>query len=137
VTPSDTRKYRVLIVDDEEPIRQVFERILKQAGYDTMVAADGPNALGLLATAEPIDLLMTDLMMPAMNGDELARRVRVTEPLIKVLYVTGFADVLFTERRTLWEDEAFVEKPVSMLALREAVSLALFGHTRGPASPPP
>jgi hypothetical protein len=57
--------------------------------------------------------------------------------LIKVLYVTGFADVLFTERRTLWEDEAFVEKPVSMLALREAVSLALFGHTRGPASPPP
>jgi FixJ family two-component response regulator len=71
--------------------------------------------------------------MPDMKGDELARRVRHLRPALKVLYVTGFADRLFSTRPILWEGEAYVEKPIKSAALREAVSLALFGHTRGPA----
>jgi FixJ family two-component response regulator len=56
--------------------------------------------------------------------------VRLLHPDLSVLYLTGFADRLFTARATLWENEAFVEKPVSIDGLREAVSLALFGTTQ-------
>jgi hypothetical protein len=52
-------------------------------------------------------------------------------PDIKVLYMTGFADRLFAERNALWAHEAFVEKPVTVAGIQEAVSLLLFGHTRG------
>jgi two-component system cell cycle sensor histidine kinase/response regulator CckA len=72
-------------------------------------------------------------MMPEMRGDVLAREVRRVEPDAKVLYMTGYSDQLFKEKMTLWEGEAFLEKPVTMNGLLEAVSLLLFGHTRGPA----
>ena len=68
--------------------------------------------------------------MPEMAGDELARRVRLLHPDVKVLYLTGYADRLFTARATLWENEAFLEKPFNITGLREAVSLALFGTTQ-------
>jgi CheY-like chemotaxis protein len=124
---------RVLIVDDEEPICRLVDRILVEGGYDTVIAPDADAAIGLVATDDPLDLLLTDLMMPDMNGDELARRIRQVRPSLKVLYLTGFPDKLFSTRPVLWEGEAFLEKPIKSAALREAVSLALFGHTRGPA----
>ena len=70
--------------------------------------------------------------MPGINGDELARRLGVPNPDLKVPYLTGFADRLFAARGVLWEHEAFLDKPATVAALCEAVSLALFGHTRGP-----
>ncbi len=123
---------RVLVVDDEEPIRRFVDRVLRDGGYETRVAADGPTALEVAGRFEPFGLLLTDMVMPGMNGDELARRLRLQLPDLKVLYLTGFADRLFSTRNVLWENEAFVEKPVTMAGLREAVSLALFGHIRGP-----
>jgi two-component system, cell cycle sensor histidine kinase and response regulator CckA len=73
-------------------------------------------------------VLVTDLMMPGMSGDELARRLRQREPRLKVLYLTGFSDHLFKEKSTLWADEAFLEKPCSVNGLLEAVSLLLSGR---------
>src|SRR4051812_44452610 len=118
-----SRQPRVLIVDDEEAIRQFVERVLRDAGYDTVVAADGTAALEVVAAAQSFDLLLTDLMMPGLNGDELARRVRLQHPDLKVLYLTGFSDRLFASRLVLWANEAFIDKPVSVQGLREAVSL--------------
>jgi two-component system, cell cycle sensor histidine kinase and response regulator CckA len=118
---------RLLIVDDEEPVRRFVERVLRGVGYRTTLAADGPEALEV-ASKEDFDLLVTDLMMPQMNGDELARRLRRSHPELKVLYLTGFCNELFTEKVQLWDDEAFLEKPPSVLALQQAVSLLLFGH---------
>jgi DNA-binding NarL/FixJ family response regulator len=66
-------------------------------------------------------------MMPGMTGDELARRLRQSEPELKVLYLTGYSDRLFREKTMLCADEAFLGKPCSMKGLREAVSLLLFG----------
>jgi two-component system cell cycle sensor histidine kinase/response regulator CckA len=125
------RRYRVLIVDDEEAVLHFVDRVLRKAGYDTALAPDAPEALALLASGPPFDLLLTDLMMPGMRGDELARLLCRTMPDIKVLYMTGFADRLFAERNALWANEAFVEKPVTVTGMQEAVSLLLFGHTRG------
>ena len=131
MSASESRTYRVLIVDDEEPILRFAERVLQKAGYDTTLAPGAPEALTLLASEPPFDLLLTDLMMPGMRGDELARLLTARMPDTKVLYMTGFADRLFAEKTTLWANEAFVEKPVTVVGLEEAVSLLLFGHTRG------
>jgi two-component system, cell cycle sensor histidine kinase and response regulator CckA len=128
---ADDRTYRVLIVDDEEPILRFVDRVLRQAGYDTTLAPGAAEALELLASAPSFDLLLTDLMMPGMRGDELAQVLSQRMPEIKVLYLTGYADRLFAVRNMLWANEAFVEKPVTVAGLREAVSLLLFGHTRG------
>jgi two-component system cell cycle sensor histidine kinase/response regulator CckA len=132
MTSAHERSASVLIVDDEEPLRRFVDRVLTQAGYTTTTAADGPEAIEAAAKLGSIDLLVTDLMMPQMTGDELARRLRQTQPSLKVLYLTGFADRLFKEKVTLWQDEAFLEKPCSIKGLMEAVALLLFGRFDAP-----
>ena len=125
-------KSRVLVVDDEEAIRSFARRVLRDAGYEVTVASDGLEALTQVEKAGPFDLHAVDLVMPHMMGNDLARRLRARDPDTKVLYFTGFSDRLFEEKSTLWENEAFLEKPVAIDELLEAVSLLLFGHTRGP-----
>jgi two-component system cell cycle sensor histidine kinase/response regulator CckA len=121
----------ILIVDDEEAIRTYVDRVLCKAGYHTKLAGDGPAAIGAAAEGDRFDLLLTDVMMPDMTGAELARRLRMGNPLLKVLYLTGCTDQLFAEKATLWQDEAFLEKPCSPEALLEAVSLAVHGRIGG------
>jgi CheY-like chemotaxis protein len=128
---TNDRTYRVLIVDDEEPILRFAERALSKAGYETTIAPGAADALALQPAEPSFDLLVTDLVMPDMNGDEFARRLCLQLPDLKVLYLTGFPDRLFAERHTLRSNEAFVDKPVTATGLLEAVSLLLFGHTRG------
>jgi CheY-like chemotaxis protein len=70
---------------------------------------------------------VTDLMMPGMNGRELAAAVRKTNPLVRVLYVTGFADTLFTGVNELGPGESFIEKPFGAEGLLEATRLLMFG----------
>lgn len=117
------KKTTVLIVDDEEPIRHLVDRTLQNAGYVTRLASSGAAALAVAEGPDTIDLLVTDMMMPEMNGDEVARRLRQKHPALKVLYYTGHSDRLFDDKGTMWEDEAFLEKPCGPRALLEAVSL--------------
>ena len=119
---------RILIVDDELGIRNFVDRVLRSAGYATELAADGPEALKICETSAAFDLLVVDLAMPVMRGDELARRLRQTIPTLKVLYITGDSERLFQDKGTLWEGEAFVDKPCSAAVLVEAVSLLLVGR---------
>jgi two-component system cell cycle sensor histidine kinase/response regulator CckA len=128
VKAAPPRPLRALVVDDEELVLKFVERVLREAGYDTVTASDGPEALEMAARAEAFDVLVTDVMMPQMTGDELARQIRASTPEIKVLYLTGFSDHLFKEKVTLWADEAFLDKPSSVKGLLEAVSLLLFGR---------
>ena len=117
----------VLIVDDDEAVLTFVDRVLSEAGYQTMTASNGPDALEL-ARKTPIGLLLTDVNMPRMTGDELARRMRHEDPQLKVLYLTGYSDQLFKEKNTLWQDEAYLEKPCTIAGLLEAVSLITVGH---------
>jgi CheY-like chemotaxis protein len=116
----------VLVVDDEEPIRTVARRVLEDQGYQVTEATNGLEAIALLSRGAPLDLLMADLDMPELGGDEMVRRIRATRPDLKVLFVTGHIDKLM-DARPLWEGEAFLEKPFSLVGLREAVSLLLHG----------
>jgi two-component system cell cycle sensor histidine kinase/response regulator CckA len=97
----------VLVVDDEEPVRKFVDRVLREAGHQTVLASDGPEAIDMAAKVAALDILVTDVMMPEMAGDELARRLRQLQPSLKVLYLTGYADRLFKEKVTLWEGACF------------------------------
>jgi two-component system, cell cycle sensor histidine kinase and response regulator CckA len=120
------RSLRVLVVDDEEPVRQFVHRVLSDAGHHTVTAVDGEDALVVHAQQGPFEMLVTDLHMPNLRGDELARRLRQSDPRLKVLYLTGFSDQLFEGKVTLWEEEAFLDKPCTVRGLLEAVSLLAF-----------
>src|SRR5579864_5845928 len=114
---------KILVVDDDEAIRRFARRALGEAGYDVAVASGGAEALALVEAQSRFDLLVIDLMMPQMRGDELARRLHRRDPQARMLYFTGFSDHLFEERTALADHEAFVEKPASISGLLEAVSL--------------
>ena len=116
----------VLVVDDEEPIRQLERRILESGGYRVIEASRALEAFALLQKDLQVDLVIADLQMPDLGGEEMARRIRRARPDIKVLYVTGHIDELMDERSTLWEGEAFLDKPFTAKALLEAVSLLLY-----------
>jgi len=119
---------RILIVDDEPVVVEFAQRVLQSAGYKTTTATSGDEALKLCTERGVPDLLVTDMKMPRMEGDELATRLRQREPDLKVLYLTGFADLLFKNKELLWEGEAYLEKPCTIGGLLEAVSLLLSGE---------
>jgi CheY-like chemotaxis protein len=125
------RPTRVLVVDDESFIRTFAERALRDEGYAVDTASDGPEALSIVQNEGPFDLFVIDVIMPRMRGPELAGRLRRRHPDAKVLYFTAYADLLFRDKHVLWENEALLEKPVTVAALRTAVSLLLFEHTHG------
>ena len=116
----------VLVVDDEAAIRMLARRVLEDAGYQVTEAAGGLDAIELLSKGTTLDLLIADLDMPTLGGDEMVRRIRSTRPDLRVLYVTGHIDRLM-DARQLWEGEAFLEKPFTAAGLREAVSLLIYG----------
>jgi two-component system cell cycle sensor histidine kinase/response regulator CckA len=127
--PLEERK-RLLIVDDEMPILKLVTRILATDNYEISSASSGEAAAELITKPDfpGIDLLVTDLLMPGMNGRQLADIVRQHYPKARVLYVTGFADTLFTGLKELGDGESFVEKPFGTDGLLEATRLLMFGH---------
>jgi CheY-like chemotaxis protein len=121
----------VLVTDDIAAIRDVVARVLTADGYVVETAAEGTEALGKVGR-RLFDLYLVDIAMPIMNGQELAAAIRSYHPSARVLYITGYGERLFRDRILLKNIEAFLEKPFTPESLREAVSLLLLGHLRGP-----
>jgi CheY-like chemotaxis protein len=124
---------RVLVVDDEESVRTLIARALTNAGFCTVVAAGGREAIDVASTDGPFDLILTDLMMPHMTGDQVVRTLRQQWPELKVLYLTGYSERLSEDRASLWADEAFLDKPCSVKSLLQAVSLISGQPSSAPA----
>jgi CheY-like chemotaxis protein len=122
-----TGLYHVLVVDDEDAVRRFVVHVLRTAGYHVAEATDATGALEL-SQFTTFDVLVTDVVMPGMTGDELARQLRQKERGLKVLYLTGYSDRLFQEKPFLWADEAFLDKPFTSTGLNEALSLLLVGR---------
>jgi two-component system, cell cycle sensor histidine kinase and response regulator CckA len=115
----------ILLVEDEDAVRTFARRALERKGYTVLDADCGEAALEILAqNNETIDLLITDVIMPNMDGPTLVDRVRQTLPDLKIIYISGYAqDAL---RQSVGEDEAaFLPKPFSLKQLAEKVKLAL------------
>lgn len=120
----------ILVVDDDESVRLYLDRVLSEAGYRTVIAVDGADAIAAAARGGRFDLLLTDIMMPEMTGTELALRLRQDDPDLKVLYLSGYSDHLFAGKTWLFRQEAFLDKPCSAVGLLQAVSLAITGSIR-------
>ncbi len=119
----------VLIVDDEEALREVARRILTRNGYQVITAASGPEAIKAAASHPGgIDLLLTDVVMPQMLGKEVADRIRVLQPSAKVLFMSGYTEGALATEDVLETGVNLIEKPfteASLLAkLRDVLSPA-------------
>jgi CheY-like chemotaxis protein len=126
---------RVLVVDDEESVRSYVVHVLAAVGYEVTAASNGEEALDAFQDCA-FHALVTDLRMPGISGDELARQLRQRERRLKVLYLTGFSDELFEQKAALWAGEAFLDKPFTSKGLREALSLLVFGGFQKSAETP-
>jgi len=111
---------RILIVDDDAAVLEVLTRALSSL-YDVSAAHDGPEALNL-AGQQPVDLVITDYLMPIMTGDELIVRFREVQPEAKVLMITGHGDLLDREGPEWWREVRHLGKPFRIQVLRETVA---------------
>lgn len=108
----------ILLVEDEDIVRDLVRKMLEQAGYEILVASDGRQALALSKEHEAsIDLLLTDVIMPGMNGRELAERLWFSRPEMKVLYMSGYTDSRVFDPEMLDTGSAFLHKPFTMTDL--------------------
>ena len=128
----DPEPPRLLVVDDEDGVRQFISRVLHEAGYRVEAVASGAEALDAVDRGGEFDLVVSDVRMPGLSGPQFVEQLRRKETDMKVLYVTGYSDQLFMERETLWVDEAFLDKPFTATGILESVSLLLFGHIAPP-----
>jgi two-component system cell cycle sensor histidine kinase/response regulator CckA len=102
----------VLLVEDEELVRQVTRRILARHGYTVLESASGPDALAVSREhAGPIHLMLTDAVMPGMSGQELAEKVKSQRPEMKVLFMSGYTENAIVHHGVLDPDIAFIQKP--------------------------
>jgi CheY-like chemotaxis protein len=123
---------RVMVVDDDPAILAMLLKVLAHENYEVVSANSGPEALEKLT--EPVDLLITDYVMPILNGRQLAEQMRKRCPHVKVLYETGFTDLFFKGQVEVERNAAFIEKPYSARGLIEAARLALFGYIQPPVT---
>ncbi len=119
----------IMVVEDEDSLRTLTVRLLKSAGYQVLQATDGPEALRL-AESYPgdIDLLVTDVIMPRMNGKQLSSRLVQQRPNMRTLYVSGYTENTIVHRGVLDKGVDFLPKPFSKGSLVDYVSRLLAKH---------
>jgi CheY-like chemotaxis protein len=109
-------------VEDNQMVRNLVKDVLESAGYEVRVAGNGHEAITLLAGHfGRIHLLLTDLMMPEMDGRALAQRVKVSYPTMKILLTSGYVGDGVGFHKELGEGVAFIQKPYAVEALADKV----------------
>lgn len=84
---------RILLADDDDAMRQYLARALARSGYEVEEADRGTTALEMIRSGRHFDLLLTDIVMPEMDGIELAQKASLTDPALRVMFITGFSAV--------------------------------------------
>jgi len=110
INPSRVPIHRILLAEDDDAMRGFLERALKKAGYEVRAYADGAQAYQQLMS-EPFTLLLTDIVMPKMDGIELARRASELDPDLKIMFITGFAAVVLNSEAETPKDARVLSKP--------------------------
>lgn len=114
----------VLVVEDEPMVRSVAERALTRHGYTVITADNGADALEILASNETIDLLISDVVMPGMDGPTMVREARKTRPALKILFISGYAEEQLRNSIDI-ANVNFLPKPFSVVELAEATRRAV------------
>ncbi len=108
---------RILLAEDDDSLRGFLARALERAGYEVVACADGDEAAAVLD--QDWDLLLTDIVMPGMDGIEVARQAAAIHPGLRIMFITGFAAVALTAADTAPPGAKVLSKPIH---LREIVS---------------
>ena len=112
----------ILLVEDEPEVRRLAEKLLRMRGYDVIAAGSPAEAIAMTRHREaPIAILVTDVIMPGMNGRELARAMAFSRPRMRVLYMSGYTDAAITQQGILDPGTAFLAKPFTPDALARKV----------------
>jgi CheY-like chemotaxis protein len=112
-------------VEDEPSVRRLVSQMLQLTGYKVFEAAGGPEALGLMDhVGQPVDLLLTDIVMPLMNGGTLAQRLSRRHPKMRVLFTSGYMDDVVVQEVVAMGAQ-FLPKPFTMEALTQKVRQVL------------
>jgi two-component system, cell cycle sensor histidine kinase and response regulator CckA len=128
----------VLLVEDEDPVRKFGARALRNKGYRVIEAEGGEAALAVIRNAaERINLLITDVVMPRMDGPGLVREVREMRPDIKVIFISGYTEDAFRQRLDRDGDIEFLCKPFSLKQLATKVKEVIGGGSAGGTNCPP
>jgi PAS domain S-box-containing protein len=127
----------VLLCEDESQIRDLVDRMLRRQGY-SVLCTQTPDEAVRLARVHPgvIDVLLTDIVMPKMNGFELAKEVRAARPRARVLYMSGYTENQLNQGLEIDEGLPFLQKPFTAAALSQTLRCVLDSDTTSPADPP-
>lgn len=118
----------LLLVEDEDAVRLFGARALRNKGYKVLEAKNGENALEVMVGAGgPIDLVITDVVMPVLDGPEMVKRIRESNPTMKVIFISGYAEDSFREKVSQDADIHFLPKPFSLQQLAGKVKEVLAG----------
>jgi CheY-like chemotaxis protein len=117
----------ILLVEDSQDVRTLFERVLSNHGYKVLTAACGAEAIAA-ATSTPVDLLITDVVMPRMDGPMLAKQIAASQPKIRVIFVSGYSPAILEKIGRSSNEVSFLQKPllpeVLLVKIREVLSEA-------------
>jgi len=122
-TAHDGRAATILVVDDDAAVRELTVEALRAMNYRVLEAGNGRTALNMLGEADTIDLALIDLVMPGMNGRQLATRIRATDPQRAILFMTGYDDL--SEPDDPFTQEMMIRKPFKLVELAAAVERGL------------
>jgi two-component system, cell cycle response regulator CpdR len=123
-SPQQAAAARILLAEDDDSMRGFLERALQRAGHLVTSFANGQEAFERLQT-EPFSLLLTDIVMPRMDGIELARRASELHPDLKIMFITGFAAVTLNNEHTAPKDARVLSKPFHLKDLVREVDRLL------------
>ncbi|MFT6497598.1 MAG: response regulator [Alphaproteobacteria bacterium] len=121
-----TGEETILLVEDEDAVRIFAKRALESKGYNVIEAQDGESALSIINSSDQkIDIIISDVVMPEIDGPTLIKKIRLKHPYIKVLFISGYAQEAFKKNLDVTLDFNFLQKPFSLQQLNEAVKKVL------------
>ena len=126
----------VLLVEDDPLVREMAQQMLDRIGYTVIQAQTARDAMEICKRQDlPIDLILTDVVMPGMNGKEMADGIESFRPGMKVLFMSGYTSDLVAQRGVVDEGRHFIQKPFDMHSLNEKIKATLQDDPRAPANP--
>ena len=124
--PENSSQATILAVDDDRAVLTLLDETLTTAGYRVLVADCGRTAIQVFeSSAEPVDLLLTDVIMPDLTGPVVAQRLRTLRPQLQVLFISGFHDADLVQRFVTTKGFTLLPKPFNSAALLRVVQEAL------------
>ena len=120
-----TGTHTVLVIEDEDELRELAKRLLERQGYVVLLAANADEALRLFEQNASIDVLLTDVVMPGTSGPELIVRLAEQRPALKVIYMSGYTEEAIVQQGVLNPGIAFLHKPFTSETLGRKIRAAL------------